>query len=58
MTHLGVAGGFEIDVNGDPLYFKHTVNLLSVPELGTALLLGLRLSGLAANRRRSIRIAD
>ena len=56
--NFGVGGGFEIDVNENPRYFKHTVNLFSVPEPGTALLLGLGLSGLAVNRRRSARVAN
>jgi hypothetical protein len=55
---FGAGVGFEIDVNGNPRFFNHTVNIFSVPEPGTALLLGLGLSGLAVNRRRSVRVAD
>lgn len=55
---FGAGIGFEIDVNGNPRYFNHTVNLFSIPEPNAALLLGLGLSGLAASRRRSIRVAN
>jgi hypothetical protein len=55
---FGAGQGFEIDVNGNPRFFRHTVDVFSVPEPGTALLLGLGLSGLAVNRRRSVRFTD
>ncbi len=55
---FGAGVGFEIEVNGNPRYFNHSVDLFSVPEPGTALLLGLGLTGLAANRRRSILVAS
>jgi hypothetical protein len=49
---FGAGAGFEIDVNGNPRFFRHTVDIFSVPEPSAALLLGLGLSGLAASRRR------
>jgi len=51
---FGAGAGFEIDVNGNPRFFRHTVDIFSVPEPSTALLFGLGLSGLAVSRRRSL----
>jgi len=51
---FGAGAGFEIGVNGNPRFFRHTVDIFSVPEPSTALLFGLGLSGLAMNRRRSL----
>ncbi|MCR9095518.1 MAG: PEP-CTERM sorting domain-containing protein [bacterium] len=50
----GPTSDFSASVDGNTRYFRHTVDVSVVPEPGTALLLGLGLSGLASlNRRRS-----
>lgn len=51
---FGSGVAFELDVNGNQRYFRHTVDITGVvPEPGTALLLGLGLSMLAATPRRA-----
>ena len=48
---FGAGVGFPVDVNGNTRYFRQTVNFSAIPEPGTALLIGLGLTGLAARRR-------
>jgi hypothetical protein len=44
-------GGFDLNVNGNQRFFRHTVDITGViPEPNTALLLGLGLSALAIRR--------
>lgn len=51
---FGSGVAFEIDVNGNPRFFRHTVDITGViPEPNTALLMGLGLSLLVAKRRGS-----
>ena len=48
---FGSGVAFEIDVNGNPRFFRHTVDITGViPEPNTALLICLGLSVLAARR--------
>jgi len=51
---FGSGVAFEIDVNSNPRFFRHTVDITGViPEPNTALLMGLGLSMLAVSRGRS-----
>ncbi|HEB88411.1 MAG TPA: PEP-CTERM sorting domain-containing protein [Deltaproteobacteria bacterium] len=51
---FGAGVGFAIHVNGNPRFFRHTVDVNAVvPEPGTALLIGLGLTALAVQRPRA-----
>ena len=45
---------FDAEINGYTRHFEHSVNLFTVPEPGTATLLGLGLLGLAGARRENL----
>jgi hypothetical protein len=48
---FGAVADFNADVNGNERWFRHTVNALSVPEPGTAILIAGGLAVLASRRR-------
>lgn len=51
---FGSGNAFELDVDGNPRFFRHTVDITGVvPEPNTALLFGIGLTMLAARRRHA-----